>query len=848
MSEGSCGERHVSLDFGRHEKNLADDACYCIENVFGIKPKINEKKSSLNISFGGKIGVVLFDEILNLGRNSKNKKIPDFVFNVSPELKLEVIKGIFEGDATVSGYSLVLNTASLVLASQLLYLFLTLGIYADFLAYTYNHKNLFGKLVRQKVYRVFIQNNEELKKLEFLFPEWKQKWSAYRKERRKFEYRNNVKEYHTAIPIAKSLLPKFSNRREKIGRISLLRLIDKIELDEGRRSFIKKMINSNLVFLKVREINEVEPSNGHVYDLSVEENENFICGIGGIFAHNSTLTKEELIDSYKNMSNHLDFGQIEAGLTRHWLDWLWGLNLTRALTLAMKNQSERGFKILSTGRVQGPTLALLLERELEIRRFISKPYWHLELHCRVDGNEIIAMHEKGQFWDRDEADRILRLCKGKDAIAKDITKRQYRQMPPYPFNTTDLQSEAYSHFKFSPSQTLDLAESLYQMGAISYPRTSSQKLPVGIGYEKILKALSSIEHYNDLCNDLLKRSKLIPHEGPKEDPAHPAIYPTSEVPELRKLTAQQRKVYDLVVRRFMATFADPAIRESINLTLVIENNNFIAIGRRNISLGWARFYSPYTTLEEQILPEVRIGQRLENLKIDMIEKWTEPPDRYSQGSIIKEMEKRNLGTRATRAEILQTLYERNYISGKSIKVTKLGEMVTNVLRDFCPRIISEELTRNFDGEMELIMQEKKKRDEVIEEAIDFLMDIINEIKRNERKMGEALLKGLMEAREEERRLGICQKCKGELRIIRSRKSGKVFVGCSSYPNCKNSYPLPQSAKITPLGRVCEKCSTPIIQVNRRGKRTFTMCLDPKCPKKSNLSNNSTFKIQGVDNA
>jgi len=111
-----------------------------------------------------------------------------------------------------------------------------------------------------------------------------------------------------------------------------------------------------------------------------------------------------------------------------------------------------------------------------------------------------------------------------------------------------------------------------------------------------------------------------------------------------------------------------------------------------------------------------------------------------------------------------------------------------------------------------------------------------------------LLKGLMEAREEERKLGICQKCKGELRIIRSRKSGKVFVGCGSYPNCKNSYPLPQSAKITPLGRACEKCLTPVIQVNRKGKRAFTMCLDPKCPKKSNLSNNRTFKIQAVDNA
>ncbi|MEM3437674.1 MAG: DNA topoisomerase I [Nitrososphaerales archaeon] len=562
----------------------------------------------------------------------------------------------------------------------------------------------------------------------------------------------------------------------------------------------------------------------------------------------STLTKEELINSYENMSNHLDFGQIEAGLTRHWLDWLWGLNLTRALTLAMKNQTEKGFKILSTGRVQGPTLALLLERELEIRRFIPKPYWQLELHCKVDGNEIVAMHEKSQFWNKDEADKTLRDCKGKDAIVKDIVKRQYRQMPPYPFNTTDLQSESYSQFKFSPSQTLDIAESLYQIGAISYPRTSSQKLPVDIGYEKILKALSSLENYADLCHDLLQKSKLIPYEGPKEDPAHPAIYPTSEVPNLKKLTNQQKKIYDLVVRRFMATFANPAVRESINLTLTIDKNVFIAVGRRNVSLGWIKFYSPYTTFEEQILPEVRINQRLENLGINMLEKWTEPPDRYSQGSIIKEMEKRNLGTKATRAEILQTLYERNYIMGKSIKVTKLGETVTNVLRDFCPKIISEELTRNFEEEMEFVMQGKKKKDEIIEEATDFLMEVLNEIKRNERKMGEALLKGLMESREEERRIGVCPKCKSELRIIKSRKSGKVFVGCKSYPNCGNSYPLPQNTKITPLGRVCEKCLTPIIQINRRGKRPFSMCLDPNCSTKANSSYKNAFKNQTDDNA
>ncbi|NWG09403.1 MAG: DNA topoisomerase I [Nitrososphaerales archaeon] len=549
----------------------------------------------------------------------------------------------------------------------------------------------------------------------------------------------------------------------------------------------------------------------------------------------STLTKEELTASYDGMSNHLDIGQIEAGLTRHWLDWLWGLNLTRALTLAMKNKAERGFKVLSTGRVQGPTLALLLERELGIRRFVSKPYWQLELHCKVDGNEIVAMHKKGEFWNKEEADKVLADCKGKDVMVKDIIKKQYKQPPPYPFNTTDLQSEAYSQFKFSPSQTLDLAEGLYQMGAISYPRTSSQKLPVSIGYGKTLRALSSVEHYSDLCDYLLKMGKLIPNEGLKEDPAHPAIYPTPEVPDLRRLTAQQRKVYDLEVRRFMASFADPAIRESMNVILAVGDNDFIATGRRSISLGWARFYSPYTTFEEQVLPEIRIGQRLENMGVEMMEKRTEPPDRYSQGSIVKEMEKRGLGTRATRAEILQTLYERNYISGKSIKVTKLGETVIDVLRDFCPRIISEELTRNFEEEMELVMLGEKRREELVEEAVDVLLEALNEIRKNEDDMGEALLKGLIDSRRDERRLGVCPRCKGELRIIRSRKSGKVFAGCSSYPNCNNSYPLPQNSKIVALDRVCRECLTSIIQIFRKGKRPFSMCLDPKCPTKSNFT-------------
>ncbi|MEM7825572.1 MAG: DNA topoisomerase I, partial [Candidatus Aenigmatarchaeota archaeon] len=389
----------------------------------------------------------------------------------------------------------------------------------------------------------------------------------------------------------------------------------------------------------------------------------------------STLTKDELVESYRKMSNHILFPMLESGLTRHELDWLWGINLTRALTLALKSQAEKGFAILSAGRVQSPTLNLLLERELEIRKFKPKPFWQLELHVKADGQEIIAIHQKEKFWNKEEVEKVLNDCKGKDAVVKDIKKREYKQKPPFPFNTTDLQAEAYTCFKFSPTQTLQIAESLYQQGFISYPRSSSQKLPQSINYEKILKALASLKPYEKFARELLAKEKLIPNEGPKEDPAHPAVYATHEVPDLKKLTAQQKKIYDLIVRRTLATFAEEALRESVNAILAIGENKFIAVGKRTIKPGWTEIYSPYLAFEEQILPELKIGQTVKVIKLNLLSKETQPPPRYSQGSIIKELEKRNLGTKATRAEILQTLYDRRYIFGKSIQVTKLGEVV-----------------------------------------------------------------------------------------------------------------------------------------------------------------------------
>ncbi len=584
----------------------------------------------------------------------------------------------------------------------------------------------------------------------------------------------------------------------------------------------------------------------------------------------STMTKDELIDSFENASPHLDSGQVEAGLTRHYLDFFWGINLTRALTLAMKNAAEKGFSILSTGRVQGPTLSMLYEKEMEIKKFKSTPFWEIELRIKLGGEEIVANYSEDKIWKKEGADKVLAGSKGKDAVVKDVKKREYKQSPPVPFNTTDLQAEAYAQFKYSPTQTLSIAESLYQAGFISYPRSSSQKLPVNINYPKILKALATLKPYEKFAGALMKKEKLIPKEGAKEDPAHPAVYPTFEVANLQKLTSQQKRLYDLIIRRFLAVFADEALRESNTVSLDVNGNIFVVVGKRTIEPGWTEIYRPYMSTDELILPELKIGQKVKVLSVNQLAKETQPPGRYSQGSVLKEMEKRDLGTKATRAEILKTLYDRRYILGQSIKVTKLGEVVVRALQEYSPRILSEELTRKFEDESELVLNGKLKREKVLKDAKEILVDVLKDFKANEKKIGKKLLEGLTEAREEERRLGVCPNCKvGELKILRSRFSKKFFVGCSSYfrcskchftrtackckcgicgqpkgkckdawkdkiwmPSCQTGFPLPGMATNRPTGKVCEKCNTPIIQVIRKGKRPFKMCLDPKCVTKA----------------
>ena len=565
----------------------------------------------------------------------------------------------------------------------------------------------------------------------------------------------------------------------------------------------------------------------------------------------STLTPKELNDAYENKSPSINWGHAIAGETRHYLDWFYGINLSRALMNAIKSTGK--FRIMSIGRVQGPALKMIVERERKIQEFKSEPYWQVFIKIDDEKNQLELQHNKDIF-DKSQL-KIFENLIGKTAQAQ-IKKTEQIYPPNPPFNLTTLQTESYKFFGLTPSRTLKAAQSLYLAGLISYPRTSSQKLPDSIGYKEILEKLA--KEYN--VEKLIVKNK--PIEGKKSDPAHPSIYPTGNK---QILSGDEEKIYDLIVKRFLSLFCDDAIIDNKTIRATVKNSNLpqqkgersewnageensasekqgevkgsedLIFSTRGSSIrkkGWMGIYP--SKLKETEIPDIEGKVKIVDSKIE--EKETQPPRRYSQASIISELEKRNLGTKATRSSILETLYDRGYVKDKSIEATPLGMSLIATLEKYSPIIIDEQLTRNLEEKMEGIVKSKKnfleKEQKVIDTAKETITNIAKDFEKNEKKIGQELLIANIQQREqqkEENTLRICPVCgKGNLAITYSKKTRRHFIACDAYPNCKTTYSLPPDSIIKRTEKVCEKCGFPILMSLKRGKKPWFFCFNKEC--------------------
>jgi DNA topoisomerase-1 len=530
----------------------------------------------------------------------------------------------------------------------------------------------------------------------------------------------------------------------------------------------------------------------------------------------STLTTEELKSSFQNLRPTLEWGNAYAGEARHKIDWLYGINFSRALMSAIKTAGS--FKILSIGRVQGPALKIIVDREKEITNFKAEPYWNVF----ANSNKLKFKHPTDIFQEK-ELEKFKPI---KEANATTSTQER-KTPPPVPFDLTTLQREAYRLHRLSPSATLKLAQKLYLAGLISYPRTSSQKIPDSIKPLSILKKLSRV------FPEASKTTRKTPMQGRKSDPAHPSIYPTGDIP--KKIQDQELNLYNLIVKRFISCFYNDLITSNRKITLesIPEKLLFTLSGQTLIDKGWAKVYP--VKVEELQLPELSGKVKVD--KISFEEKLTKAPQRYTPTGLVSLLEKKNLGTKATRSSIVDTLFNRGYLHGNSIQATQLGINLISALEKHSSIIVDENLTRSLEEEMEKIQLATEdfqaKEEQLLEKTKTIITDISKEFKIHENEIGKEIGTAITDQRTKDAETNVLMPCttcnKGNLRIMYSKKFKSYFVGCSSYPTCKQTYSLPPGSLIKNTG---EKDSNglPLLLSIKKGKKPWKFPFNPNWKK------------------
>jgi DNA topoisomerase I len=538
----------------------------------------------------------------------------------------------------------------------------------------------------------------------------------------------------------------------------------------------------------------------------------------------SALTKGEVTRAFDNL---LDVSRelADAGEARQDIDLIWGATLTRWVSRATKRY---GSAFLSVGRVQSPTLVLIAERERERRAFVPEPYWELVGTLRNGGDPFAVHHAHGRFKDEAEARKAHQNLTD-TATVTGVKQKSATRPPPTPFNTTGFLTSAAS-LGIGPSRAARIAEDLYTDGYISYPRTDNTVYPRSLDLHEVLGQLKRVEGVGQYAERLLASDKLSPTRGKRETTDHPPIYPTGYASR-KALRDDQWKIYQLVVRRFLATLSGPA--KTLRTTLRFDSGGepLTTSGTVVTEEGWLGVYF-YGRRADEELPALNEGDEVDVVEAEVLSKETQPPGRYGQGRLIKLMEDFGLGTKATRPNIIQNLYDRGYVHDDPLIPTEKGIALARALKDFASEIASHEMTSELETSMDAISEGKTSKENVVDESRDVLRRVYENLTEAEKEFADIVWDGIRG----DETLGKCPESGHNLIIRRNRKSGKRFVGCQGYPECRVTYPLPQKGTIIPLHTQCDACGSPEIKV-LGGKRPWVTCINMDCPKKQEQREN-----------
>lgn len=569
----------------------------------------------------------------------------------------------------------------------------------------------------------------------------------------------------------------------------------------------------------------------------------------------SSLTENAVREGFRNLLREEETRNLYfEAYSRACADWLIGMNASRVYTILLK---QRGISdVFSAGRVQTPTLALVVKREKEIESFVSKPFWEVMATFSMNGKEYEGKWYKdgeSRLENPELAQKIASFCWGKNAEITEAQTERKEFQPPQLFNLSTLQATANRAFKFSPKKTLDLAQSLYTKGYISYPRSDSSFVTKeeAANFSDILEKLSKQNTYQGYfptpVTSILRNKRYV---NEKKVTDHYAIIPTEQVPDVTKLSGDEQKIYDLIGKRLIAAHYEAAIFDYTTITTLVDGRaTFLSKGKQQIQEGWRKvLFSEGTKDEddEKLLPPLQNGEKGKVCDVQVKEGKTQPPKRYTEGQLItlmktagrhldnEELEKvlmktEGLGTEATRAGIITMLKDRKYIevTKNQVYATDKGKVLIEAIGDKI--LASPEMTAKWEQRLaeigeghasaaSFMEQVKKLSAKIIEDAVQMSTQWtfagIDTTAIEQTKSKASLGKTV----------GPCKLC-GENVVDKGD-----FYGCSYYAKTKCSFTvskkiLGKKLSVTNVKKLLEKGRTDVIKGFKKGEKTFDAKLE-----------------------
>jgi len=496
----------------------------------------------------------------------------------------------------------------------------------------------------------------------------------------------------------------------------------------------------------------------------------------------SSVTDKAIRDGFKNLKPGKQYENLHASaVARSEADWYVGLNATRALTTKFNAQ-------LSSGRVQTPTLAMIAAREKEIRDFKPKKFYGLEAKT-ARGLTLKWQDAKNnqRIFSKEKAEQLLKNL-SQQATVTHIDRKSKKQHAPQLYDLTELQRDANRIFGYSGKQTLSIMQKLYeQHKVLTYPRTDSRVISTDIvpTLKERIKACG-VDQYARFAGKVLRQEKRLPKSVVDNTKVsdHHAIIPTEQPVILEDLDGRERKIYDLVVKRFLAVLAEPYEYEQTTIFTKIDKETFIAKGKVVKKHGWKEIYNNHfddeTDLDDQQLPVIKKGEQF-HIKPSLTSGETKPPERFTEGALLQAMENParymesnekhlagtlhksgGLGTVATRADIIEKLFNIGYMEmkGKHIFITSKGKQLLELVPE---DLKSPALTAEWEQKLSLIEQGKLNKNKFIHEMKDYANEIVQEIKASDETFKHDNLTGTK-----------CPNC-GKLMLEINNRNGRMLV-------------------------------------------------------------------------